>query len=353
MRRIAAVFAAAVVVAVVPAPGAGALPEGTKVSLWKDALSFPVDLAWARGTNKLFFTEKNTGRIRVMVGRRLLRRPCVDLDVESAGESGAMGLALHPRFARNRKLYVFFTNDSPRENRVRRFVVRRNRCRRGRTIVAGLPASTGYHNGGQLEFVGGKLFVSVGENHDPSAAQDRSRRIGKVLRLNPDGTVPSGNPFSSPGDRNPVWSYGHRNPFGLAHEPGTRRLYETENGPSCDDELNRIVRGRNYGWGDGYDCGTAGVGPNPKRPLKRWSDVIVPTDPWFYEGRMRRLSGDLYVGDFSAGKLRRVHLNRKGTRVRRIHSIHDASEGIVDVTKGPGGWLYFATPSSIRRIVPE
>ena len=330
---------------------AGALPRGTRVAAYKRGLNFPIDMAWVKGTRRIFFTEKNTGKVRILRGRRLLPRACVNLDVNPGGERGALGIALHSRFNKNHKLYVFYTNASPLENRVTRFTVRDNRCKRPKHIVRGLDASTNYHNGGQLEFARGKLYISTGEAHDPARAQARRNKHGKILRLKPNGRVPRRNPFRRNGRPSAVWSYGFRNPFGLTHEPGTRRIYSTDNGPECDDELNRIRKGRNYGWGPGYTCGTAGVGSNPKRPLHRWSSIVVPTDPWWYKGRMRRLSGDLYVGDYASGRLHRFVLNRKGTRVRRHWSIFNASSGIVDVAKGPGGWLYFMTSSSIRRIV--
>jgi aldose sugar dehydrogenase len=221
-------------------------------------------------------------------------------------------------------------------------------------ILTGISAAGGgYHNGGQLEFVGGKLFVSTGEQHDPGFAQDTGNRLGKVLRYNADGSVPRGNPFSVPGNRNPVWSYGHRNPFGLTHKPGSSAIFETENGPSCDDEFNRIRKGRNYGWGNGYSCGTAGVGPNPKGPMRRWGTVVVPTDPWWYEGRLGRLDGDVYVGDFSQGRLHRLLLNRSGTELRGDRVIYNAPAGITDVSKGPGGWLYFLTSNAIYRVIRD
>lgn len=324
------------------------LPRGTKVETYKADLNFPVDMAWVPGTKKVFFTEKNSGKVRVLVGRRLLRRACVDLAVASSGEQGALGIVLHPRFKETRQLYVMYTNASPEEMRVTRFKVRDNRCRRPKTILDGVPAGSGYHNGGQLEFAGGKLFVSTGENHVPGEAQNVTSRLGKILRFNPNGTIPEGNPFN-----NAVWSYGHRNPFGLAHEPGTERLFETENGPSCDDELNRIRKGRNYGWGNDYDCGTAGVGVQPKGPMKRWTPTVVPTDLWWYEGRMNKLSGSLYMGEYSSGKLHRFFLNARGTKIERDRVIFDAASGIVDVSKGPNGWLYFMTAGAIYRIVPN
>jgi glucose/arabinose dehydrogenase len=346
-RRLLTVAALVVLVLAASPPFGDALPTGTRVATYKSGLNFPIDMVWVKGTRKIFFTEKS-GAIRVMKGRRLLGRPCATLPVDSEGERGALGIALHPRFKKNHKLYVFYTHSTPAENRVARFIVDNNRCTRKRDILKNLGGSSGYHNGGQLEFVGGKLFVSVGEAHDPDNAQSKKNRLGKILRVNPNGSVPAGNPFG-----NAIWSYGHRNPFGLAHKPGTSWLYETENGPDCDDELNRIRKGRNYGWGSGYQCGTAGVGSDPKRPLRRWGNIIVPTDPWWYRGRMKTLSGDLYVGDYATGRLHRIVMNDRGTRLRRDRIVYDSSTSIVDVAKGPGGWLYFMTPNAIFRVVPN
>ena len=344
-KRIAISTALAVALSLAPSPG-GALPNGTKVETYKGGLNFPIDMAWVPGTKKIFFTEKS-GAIRVMVRRRLLEQPCIRLDVDSSGESGALGIALHPRFKSNNKLFVFYTNASPNENRVSSFVVDGNRCTQRRDVVTGLNASSGYHNGGQIEFVQGKLFVATGEDHEPAHAQNTSNRLGKILRYNPDGSVPTDNPF---GAGNPVWSYGHRNPFGLAHKPGTGKIYSSENGPSCDDELNLIRRGRNYGWGPVYRCGTAGVGMDPKAPIVRWSNIIVPTDLTWYKGKLRTLSG-LVMGDYGTGRLHRFVMNDDRTRVRRDRIVYDGAEGIVDVAKGPGGWLYLVTNNAIKRIV--
>lgn len=327
---------------------AQSLPKGTEVETYKSGLSFPIDLAWVKGTKKVFFTEKS-GAIRIMKGRRLLERPCVTLPVNDDGERGALGLALHPKFKQNHRLYVYYTNASPLENRVDRFVVRNDRCTKQKSIVPGMPVSASNHNGGHLEFVKGKLFVSTGENAVPSKAQDRNDRLGKILRYNADGTVPrASNPFG-----NAVWSYGLRNPFGLAHKPGTNRIFASENGPHCDDELNLIKRGGNYGWGNNYQCGTAGVGSNPIAPIVRWSNIIVPTDPGWYKGRMRSLSGSLYIGD-GDGRLHRIVMNRRATKVKADRIIHrNGGTLITDASKGPGGWLYFLTSNGMFRIVPQ
>ena len=347
MKLRAAVLALVVAASLVSlAPSASALPPNAKVQNYKMRLNFPIDMAHAPGTNKIFFTEKDTGKIRVLKGRNLKGRACTTLNVNSSGERGLLGIALHPNFKRTRFLYVYFTKARPLQHQVKRFTVRKDRCRNPKVIVSGISASSsGYHNGGQIEFAGGKLYVSTGEQHNPGLAQQTNNRLGKILRLNPNGSVPDGNPFN-----NAVWSYGHRNPFGLAHKPGTTKIYSTENGPRCDDEFNVILKGRNYGWGNGYQCGTRGVGPNPKRPEVRWSNIVVPTDPTFYMGKMKSLRGDVYTGDFG-GRIRRMIMNQKDTRVRRQRVILSGQSGITDVTTGPGGWMYFATTNGIKRIV--
>jgi glucose/arabinose dehydrogenase len=321
-----------------------------RVTRYQSGLDFPVDMAWVPGTKKFFFTEKATGKVRVMIRHRLLSRPCVKLDVNSVGERGTLGIVLRSHFHSNHQLYVYYTNASPLENRVTRFTVRHNRCTKPKAILRGLSASSsGYHNGGQLEFMHGKLFVSTGEAHDAALAQSVSSMLGKVLRLRPSGAIPRRNPFSKPGSPNPVWTYGHRNPFGLTKQPGGNLLVESENGPACDDELNLIKKGRNYGWGAGYQCGTRGVGPRPKGPLTRWTPTIVPTDPWWYQGRLKALSGAVYMGDYETGSLHRFRLDSTGHLVSQRVIFH-ASEGIVDVSKGPGRWLYFLTPTAIYRL---
>lgn len=348
MKRlfVCSVLFALAIASVGPIAPAPALPRGARVETYQGGLNFPVDMAWVPGTKKLFFTEKS-GRIRVVVRRTLKSRPCRRLDVDDSGEGGALGLALHPRFKKNHFLYVYWTKRSPHENRVTRFTVRNNRCRSAKPIITGIRAGGLYHHGGQLEFAKGKLYVSVGDSHDPAEAQNKRSRLGKILRINPNGSIPASNPFG-----NAVWSYGLRNPFGLTHEPGTARIYSTENGPNCNDEVNHIKKGRNYGWGPNSNCPlTQADGPNPVPPIKRWANVVVPTDPWWYRGRFRAMSGSLYVGTYGTGELWRFNLNDRGTQVSSARVAHTDGAGILDVAKGPGGWLYYLTPNAIKRIV--
>ncbi|MGH2755178.1 MAG: PQQ-dependent sugar dehydrogenase [Actinomycetota bacterium] len=346
MKRTALALALALLV-VWPA-GAGALPKGAKVKTYVGGLSGAVDIAWVPGTSKIFYTQQG-GKVGVINKGHRLKRACRRLDVDASGERGALGIVAHPRYKRNHYIYVYYTNDSPHENRITRFKVRKNRCRNPKHIVTGIPSPASIHNGGQIDIVRGKLFVATGDGGNAANAQNQGTRLGKVLRYKLDGSVPNDNPF---GPTNSVWSYGHRNGFGLTHNPRTNRIYQTENGPECDDELNLIKKGRNYGWGSGYDCGDP-VGTNPKAPLERWTPPIVPTDPWWYFGKMKALSNSLYMGDYARGRLHRFVMNRKGTRVRADRIIYDASSAIVDVSKGPRGWLYFLTRSTLFRIAPR
>lgn len=331
----------------------GILSTKVKAQLYKGGLDFPVDLAWVPESDTIFFTEKATGNIRVMHGRELVEEPCANVAASGEGERGTLGIILHPEFDLNGYLYVYYTSAEPLENRVTRFTVDGDKCTDPQNIITGIPApDSTRHVGGQLEIVDDKLFVSVGDGYsDPSTAQDQSSPLGKVNRYNLDGSIPSDNPFAGSGGPSPAWTTGHRNPFGLAHNPDTGQIYVTENGPDCDDELNLVEEGANYGWGSGYECGTAGVGEDPVEPLVAWTPPIVVTDPWFYTGTSEDLAGFLYVGDFGSGKLRRFVMNEDGTKVLREEVIYDSPSQIVDVTEGPDGLLYIATPDAIYRFV--
>jgi aldose sugar dehydrogenase len=333
----------------------GVLSTKLKAELYKGGLSFPVDMATVPDSETMFFTEKASGNIRVMHGKDLVKEPCATVRTSAEGERGTLGIVLDPEFESNGYLYVYYTNAEPLENRVTRFTVDGDSCTQAEDIITGIPATTSTrHVGGQLEIVDDKLYVSVGDGYDdPSTAQDTSSPLGKVNRYNLDGSIPSDNPFSGDGGASPAWTIGHRNPFGLAHNPETGQIYVTENGPDCDDELNLVEEGTNYGWGPGYECGTAGVGEDPVEPLVAWTPPIVVTDPWFYTGTTQDLTGYLYVGDFGSGQLRRFTMNEDGTKVLREDVVYDSPSQIVDVTEGPHGLLYFATATGIYRMVEK
>ena len=178
--------------------------------------------------------------------------------------------------------------------------------------MAAGPASN--HNGGRILFgPDGKLYVVIGDNAQPSNAQDRTANLrGKILRLNPDGSIPATNPF---GTR--IWAYGIRNSIGFAFDPQGGHLWESENGPECNDEVNRIVRGGNHGWGPNESCpNTNNSGPTPRiLPKYTFANTVGLTGLAFCDacGLGPAFNGDLVVGAVNDGRIRRFDLNASRT----------------------------------------
>src|SRR5687768_3757081 len=162
----------------------------------------------------------------------------------SGAETGLLGIAVDPNFASNGFVYVFITV-SPTNQVVRRFTTVGDVGTNPVNLITGIPTAGTNHNGGGLLIHENRLYVSVGENGNEDAAQLTNNWLGKILRFNLNGTVPPDNPF---GAGNAVWAYGLRNSFRMAVQPGTNQIFASENGPAGFDELNRIVRGGNYGW---------------------------------------------------------------------------------------------------------
>lgn len=168
--------------------------------------------------------------------------------VAETSEGGLLGVALHPDFSDNARLYLYFTTDAGGnlQNRIDEYALAGDRLSLTRTILTGIPAAAN-HNGGAIAFgPDKKLYVTTGDAAREQLAQDRSSLAGKILRMNDDGSVPADNPYG-----NLTWSYGHRNPQGIAWDE-QQRLWSVEHGPSGAqsgrDELNLIERGANYGW---------------------------------------------------------------------------------------------------------
>jgi glucose/arabinose dehydrogenase len=332
VRRLCLPLALTVVI-LVPAPAAVLAQPGPTPFL--EDLAFPTNMAFAPdGT--LFFTEKETGNVRVVtLDGELLERPLVTLPVVGDAERGLLGIAVHPDFAREPWLYLYLSDAADGRNRLIRVRVAGHVAEGApETLLDGLSAAAGYHNGGDLVFgLDGMLYVSVGEAHEPDRAQDPGDIGGKVLRLTPEGDVPADNPF---GD-DPAWSIGHRNSFGLCVDPATGELWETENGPDRDDEVNLIEPGANYGWPE--VTGVAGD--------DRFRDpVVVFPEPIAITG-CAVADGDLWFGSFD-GRLWRLP---RAARARgEAVEVASFRAGVSDVLLGPDGDLYVATADSIWRL---
>src|SRR5678815_2572989 len=234
------------------AVNAATLPAGfTETSI--SGLSNPTAMELAPD-GRIFVCEQG-GALRVIKNGVLLSTPFLTLSVDANGERGLLGIAFDPNFASNNFLYVYYTVPStPRHNRVSRFTANGDIVVPGsETIILELNdlSSATNHNGGAIHFgPDGKLYVAVGENANGSNAQTLSNRLGKVLRINSDGTIPADNPFfnTAAGANRSIWALGLRNPFTFAFQPGTGRLFINDVGQSAWEGLDDGKAGANYGW---------------------------------------------------------------------------------------------------------
>lgn len=206
---------------------------------------------------RIFVCEQG-GRLRVIKNGALLPAPFLTVSVDSSGERGLLGIAFDPSFGvQNNFVYVYYTvPSSPRHNRVSRFTANGDVAAAGSETVLleldNLSTATN-HNGGAIHFgPDGKLYVAVGENANPPNSQTLSNRLGKVLRVNSDGSIPNDNPFfnTATGANRSIWALGLRNPFTFAFQPGTGRLFINDVGANTWEEINDGTAGSNYGWPD-------------------------------------------------------------------------------------------------------
>jgi len=321
-------------------------------------LSTPTAFTFA-SANVVWYVEKNNGQIRThRLGTHADSLFATVPGVDGSGERGMLGIALDPKYPARPFVYVYATRtvSGHLRNQILRY---RNSSGSGtnRTVIWSSRASTNpYHNGGHIAFSpGGLLYAVVGDAHRSANAQDRTHNDrGKVLRMTRTGKAPASNPFG-----NRIFSYGLRNSFGFAFDPRTGRLWESENGPECNDELNRIRKGRNYGWGPHETCGgrsprdTNRDGPRPVLPKLWYTPTIAPTGVTFCRGcgLGAKSRGRLFFGAFNTGQIRRVRLNARRTGVRGQHVVYTNGSGILSMERAPGGRVYFSDGSAIYRLV--
>jgi glucose/arabinose dehydrogenase len=333
-----------------------AVAGGVRAIRVASGLASPVGFTFMPG-GRLVYVERNTGWLRF---RNLQTDADVHvhriLNVSNAGERGALGVALHPAWPAQPFVYVYVTRNTADglRNQVLRIRVENDEgvaVRRILSVVAG-PASI--HNGGRILFgPNGKLYVVIGDNGQPWNAQDRSANLrGKILRLNPNGSIPGTNPF---GTR--IWAYGIRNSIGFAFDPQGGHLWESENGPECNDEVNRIVKGGNHGWGLQESCpNTNNSGPTPRiLPKYTFVDTVGLTGLAFCDAcRLGpAFNGDLLVGAVNDGRIRRFDLNAARTGFDSgPRLVLDRPGPVISLEVAPNGRIYFSDFDSIYRLAP-
>jgi len=284
--------------------------------------------------------------------------------VATGDEAGLFDVAVDPDYVDTGWIYLSFSDPGSAGTMMTRIV--RGRLRGDRWVqqqnIFAVPRKAyttmraGF--GGRLSFDGPYLFFSVGDRHDPALAQDLSSAAGKVHRVLRDGSVPRDNPFAgTPGALASIWTLGHRNPQGLAHEPLTGLLWESEHGPRGGDELNLLKRGLNYGWPtityginyDGTPVSDKTAQEGLEQPLVYWVPSIAPSALMFYTGeRFPQWQNSLFVGSLAGRQLLRMKV-RAGA-VEHVEPILSGLGRIRDIKTGPDGRIYLALEAPNRIV---
>ncbi len=336
-------------------------------------LSHPWGLAFLPD-GRMLVTEKE-GNLRIAAVDGTLSEPLRGVPkVDDRGQGGLLDVALDPDFARNRLVYLSYSEagEGGNSTAVARGVLSEDDRSLGnlQVIFSQKPKlDSTKHFGSRLVFDrSGHLFVTLGERSEDrfrGQAQDLDSHLGKVVRINPDGTVPADNPFvNRPGALPEIWSYGHRNSQGAALHPQTGVLWMNEHGPRGGDEINIPEAGKNYGWpvvsyGVNYNGTPVGSGkqsaPGMVEPIHQWTPVIGASGMAFYTAdAMPGWKGSLFNGGLASRELVRLELD--GTRVTHEERLfHSLGKRIRQVTQGPDGALYLLTDESggeILRVAP-
>jgi glucose/arabinose dehydrogenase len=316
---------------------------------------------------RMLVTER-PGRMRLVTAGGQLSPPLKGVpEVRASGQGGLLDVILDRSFAQNGSIYFCF---SERGDGGGRTAVARAKLDDGNGRLDDVkiifrqdgPLSSGNHYGCRIvQASDGNLFVALGEHFAyRDDAQNLGNHLGKLVRIAPDGSAPKDNPFVGRTDARPeIWSYGHRNAQGLAVNPATGELWETEHGPRGGDEVNIIGKGKNYGWpviGYGIDYSGAKIHDSTARsgmeqPIKTWVPSIAPSGMAFYTATLfPKWSGSLFTGALAGRMLVRLSLDGD-TVTGEERLLQNLNERIRDVRQGPDGALWLLTDSSAGRIL--
>ena len=307
-----------VVLAVAAPASAATLPTGFAETQVATGLAAPTAMAFAPD-GRLFVAEQG-GRLRVIKNGTLLATPFMTVSVNSAGERGLLGVAFDPNFAFNQYVYVYYTTAaSPIHNRVSRFTAMGDVMAPGsEVVILDLETLSGAtnHNGGALHFApDGSLVIAVGDNANGANSQTLGNRLGKMLRLHPDGAIPTSNPFynTAAGPNRAIWALGLRNPYTFSFQAGSWRMFINDVGQNTWEEINDGIAGSNYGWPD-----TEGPTTDPRfrAPIHSYGHGSGPTvgcaitGGAFYNPATVQFPssyvGDYFFADYCSGWIRKL-----------------------------------------------
>ena len=328
--------------------------------------NFPVGMVFAPD-GRLFYTEKINGNVRVIhADGDLQPEPMIHLPTDALQERGMLGITLDPAYEENGFIWLFYTAEATATDWSTNTIVRfreEDGIGYDPEVMLQVPIDNGLllHNGGNLHFdPDGLLYVSFGDYGEATNGQDLETIPGKIHRfaVTDEGLVPAeGNPFED----SSIFAYGLRNPFDFTFDPFGGRLFTTENGLHCDDEINIVLSGFNYGWDEDYECAGTDLISGLRRympPLLSYTPTEAPTGIIFYDHEaIPEWQGDLFFCGWNFGILRRVVLSEQRNQVQAVHEIDlGAFDCRIDLVVGPEGGLYFGSVGEdgggIYRLLP-
>ena len=337
-----------------------------------DNLEHPWGMAWLPdGT--LLITER-PGRLRLVRNGNLEPTPVAGVpEVLALGQGGLLDVAVHPQFTENQWVYFTYAQGSASANHTR---VARARLE-GNTLTdwtvifeVDRLKNDGQHFGSRLTWLpDNTLLVSIGDGGNPpvrlegewirNQAQNLDSRLGKIVRINDDGSIPADNPFVDNPDADPaIWSYGHRNIQGLAFDPVTNQVWATEHGARGGDELNQVRPGENYGWPLvthsreywGPEISPDLSLPGMVDPAIVWTPAIAPSGLEIYRGdRLLQWQGHLFAGGLVSQEVLRITVDDSGSAT--VQEAIAIGQRVRAVGQGPDGWLYVLTDAPNGQLI--
>ena len=338
---------------------AASVPPGFTDSLVAGGFNNPTAMALAPD-GRIFVCEQS-GTLRIIKNGVLLTTPFLTVTVDSSGERGLLGIAFDPNFVSNQLVYIYYTATTPTlHNRISRFIAAGDVAMPGsETIVMDLNnlSTATNHNGGALHFgLDGNLYVAVGDNANGNNAQSLSTRLGKMLRISSNGSIPTDNPFfnQATGDNRAIWALGLRNPFTFSFQPVVGRMFINDVGENTWEEINDGIASSNYGWPncEGFCNPPNGSFRDPIFAYANDAQTCAITGGAFYNPQVVQFPsnyvGNYFFADFCGGWIRKLDPSMG-------NAVTDFATGIsfpVDLKVSADGFLYYLArgSGSVNRI---